>query len=175
PLRTDQPSGRRDRGVRRLARPRRGARRARLRAGAPHELSSRRRPAMTAIHPRLGLPSLGRRFKGALIEPGAAGWDAASQAFNLTVKQEPDLVAVPADAEDVSTLVCFANTNGLQLAPQRTGHNAEPLGELDGVILVRTDALQGVRIDADRRIARVGAGSKWENVVPQASELGLAA
>jgi FAD/FMN-containing dehydrogenase len=130
---------------------------------------------MTAIETRLGLPALRKRFKGALLEPGAAGWDAAAQAFNLTVKQEPDLVAVPADAADVSTLVSFARANGLQLAPQRTGHNAEPLGALDGVILVKTDALQGVRIDAKKRIARVAAGAKWENVVPQASELGLAA
>ena len=39
--------------------------------------------------------------------------------------------------------------NGLQVAPQRTGHNAEPLGAMDDVILVRTDRLQGVEIDVE--------------------------
>jgi FAD/FMN-containing dehydrogenase len=63
----------------------------------------------------------------------------------------------------------------MQIAPQRTGHNAEPLGSLDRVILLKTDRLQGVEIDAERRIARVGAGVKWEDVLPLASELGLAA
>jgi FAD/FMN-containing dehydrogenase len=43
------------------------------------------------------------------------------------------------------------------------------------VILLRTDRLRGVEIDPERRIARVLAGSRWEEVVPAASELGLAA
>ena len=69
----------------------------------------------------------------------------------------------------------FARAHGMQLAPQRTGHNAAPLGSLDHVILLRTDRLRGVEIDPERRVARVLAGSRWEDVVPAASELGLAA
>ncbi len=42
-------------------------------------------------------------------------------------------------------------------------------------MLVRTEGLTGVEIDADRRSARVGAGVLWGELVPQASELGLAA
>jgi hypothetical protein len=61
------------------------------------------------------------------------------------------------------------------VAPQRTGHNAKPLGPLDDVVLVRTDALQGVEIDAKRRVARVRAGSRWADVMPPTSRLGLAA
>ena len=119
--------------------------------------------------------SLQKRFKGALVEPGEPGWDAATQAFNTAFVQEPEFVAVPADERDVVTIVEYARANGLQVAPQRTGHNAEPLGAMDDVILVKTDALQGVELDADRRIGRVRSGAKWGNVVPAASELGLAA
>lgn len=121
------------------------------------------------------IQTLRARFKGAVIEPGGTGWDAATQAYNLTVAQEPAFVAVPADEQDVIEIVTFARVHGLQVAPQRTGHNAEPIGAMDDVILVRTDALRGVEIDVDRRIARVRSGSKWEDVVPRASELGLAA
>jgi FAD/FMN-containing dehydrogenase len=119
--------------------------------------------------------TLRHRLTGTVIEPGQPGWDAATQAFNLTLVQEPALVAIPTDERDVIAIVDFARDHGMQVAPQRTGHNAEPLGALDDVILVRTDALQGVEIDAERRIARVGSGSKWEDVLPQASALGLAA
>jgi FAD/FMN-containing dehydrogenase len=133
----------------------------------PYESS--RAPAAPALR------SLRTRLKGAVIEPGRDGWDAAAQAFNLTVVQQPALVALPADAADVIEIVDFARANGMQVAAQRTGHNAEPLGALDDVILVKTDNLKGVEIDADRRIARVGAGSKWADVVPPASDLGLAA
>ena len=112
---------------------------------------------------------------GTVAEPGDAEWRDATQAFNLAFRQQPALVALPDDADDVVAIIRFAAENGMQVAPQRTGHNAEPLGDMDGVILVRTDLLRGVEIDAARRVARVGAGCKWEEVVPLASELGLAA
>ena len=112
--------------------------------------------------PAPALRSLRRRFKGALVEPGGNGWGAATQAFNLTVTQEPAIAALPQDVEDVVALVEFARANGLQLTAQRTGHNAEPLGSLDETILVKTDAMQGVEIDVERKIARVAAGVKWE-------------
>jgi FAD/FMN-containing dehydrogenase len=119
--------------------------------------------------------SLQKRVRGSIIAPGEPGWDAATQAYNLAFTQTPELVALPESSRDVAEIVRFARARGLQVAPQRTGHNAEPLGDMDGVILLRTDRLRGVQIDADRRIAHVRSGSKWADVVPQASELGLAA
>ena len=130
---------------------------------------------MTTIQTSTTLQTLRRSLKGAVIEPDGSGWDAATQAFNLAFTQRPELVAVPADEQDVVTIVEFARANGLQVAPQRTGHNAEPLGAMDGVILVKTDELRGVEIDVERRVARVRSGSKWAEVVPRASDLGLAA
>jgi hypothetical protein len=130
---------------------------------------------MTLLETDLALESLRKRFTGEVIERGGAGWDAATQAYNLSFTQEPALVALPADEQDVIAIVDFAREQGLQLAPQRTGHNAEPLGAMDDVILVKTDRLRGVEINVERRIARVRSGSKWEDVVPRASELGLAA
>jgi FAD/FMN-containing dehydrogenase len=84
-------------------------------------------------------------------------------------------VALPETDRDVAAVVEFARCHGLRIAAQRTGHNADPLGPLGGTILLRTDRLQGVTIDAGRRIARVRAGAKWADVVPEASALGLAA
>lgn len=118
---------------------------------------------------------LGARIKGAVIAAGDERWDEARLAYNLLVDQRPALVAQPLDEQDVAAIVRYAAANDLQVAAQRTGHNAAPLGSLDDVILVRTDAMQGVEIDAAARSARVRAGAKWANVVPRASELGLAA
>ena len=131
---------------------------------------------MTAIHPHSPVESLQRRLLGAVIEPDTAGWDEATQAFNTHFTQTPALVAIPADVNDVVAIVEFARANGLQVAAQRTGHNAEPFGSsMDDLILVKTDLLQGVEIDVAGRRARVASGTKWGQVVPQASELGLAA
>jgi FAD/FMN-containing dehydrogenase len=127
------------------------------------------------VAPVPALRSLRKKFKGAVIEPGRAGWEGATQAYNTAFVQEPALVALPTDAQDVSTIVRFAAEHELQVAAQRTGHNAEPLGTMDDVVLVKTDGLKGVEIDVNRRVARVASGSKWRDVVPKASELGLAA
>jgi hypothetical protein len=119
--------------------------------------------------------ALRRRVRGAVVRPGDGGWDDARRAYNLAIEQEPVAVVFPVDATDVASVVAVARKQGLRVAPQRTGHNAAPLGPLDDTILLKTDALHSVEIDAAARRARVGAGVKWEHVVPRASELGLAA
>jgi FAD/FMN-containing dehydrogenase len=118
---------------------------------------------------------LDSRLDGRVVTSLDADWDAARQAYNLAVDQHPAAVAFPEDEDDVASVVRFARKHGLRVAAQRSGHNAAPLRSLEQTILVKTDALQGVEIDAGARRARVRAGAKWENVVPQASELGLAA
>jgi FAD/FMN-containing dehydrogenase len=118
---------------------------------------------------------LGDRLTGSVAYPDDLSFDDARQAYNLTIDQRPFAVAFPEDERDVQEIVHYAATHGLRIAAQRTGHNAGPLGSLEGTILLKTDRLDLVEIDAGARLARVGAGVKWESVVPRASELGLAA
>jgi UDP-N-acetylenolpyruvoylglucosamine reductase len=106
--------------------------------------------------------------------PGDPGYDAARACFNITVDQRPAAIVEPRGAEEVATIVRFAAAEGLRVAPQRTGHNAAPMGPLEESILLKTNRLDRVCIDAPARRARVGAGTRWEDVVPAASELGLA-
>jgi hypothetical protein len=110
-----------------------------------------------------------------LVRPGDPDWDIARQGFNLLVDQQPVAVAFPTDEREVAAVVRYARSEGLRVAPQATGHNAGPLGPLAGTLLLNTSKLTGVEIDAPARIVRAGAGAKWEDVIPQLSELGLAA
>ena len=128
---------------------------------------------MTMIDP--GTAALRDLCGGAVALPGDDGYDAARQAFNLAVDQRPAAVAYPADASEVAEVVRAARAAGLRVAPQATGHNAGPLGDLSGTVLVKTSGMGGVAIDAERRIARVGAGALWEDVVDAAAPHGLIA
>ena len=112
---------------------------------------------------------------GTVLVAGDDGFDAARQAFNLLVDQRPVAVALPTDEREVAAVVRAARRQGLQIAAQCTGHNAAPLGSLHDTVLINTSRLTGVRIDASARTVRAGAATKWEDVVPQLSELGLAA
>ncbi len=119
--------------------------------------------------------ALRRLIGGTVIGPEEAGYDAERSGFNAHVDQRPALIAVPNNAEDVRAVVRYAAANGMRVAPQRTGHNMNPLGPLDETILLKTSRLDRVEIDARSRCARVGSGARWGDVVPQASPLGLAA
>src|SRR4051812_20250311 len=92
-----------------------------------HELPTYPRSYAMTLIAHDPLQTLRRRLSGTILEPGAAAWESAAQAYNLTVVQQPALIALPADARDVVAIVEFARENGYQVAPQRTGHNAEPL------------------------------------------------
>jgi FAD/FMN-containing dehydrogenase len=110
-----------------------------------------------------------------VLQPGSDAYAEGSAAFNVLLKQAPAGVVTPADAAACVAAVEYAKAEGLRIAAQCTAHSAEPLGDLAGSLLVRTGAMNSVEIDAERRIARVGAGALWGDLVPQASELGLAA
>ena len=116
------------------------------------------------------------RLHGQVLTDADEGFDAARQTFNLLNDQRPAAVVRVASADDVAETVRYAATRGLRVAPQGTGHNAGPMiDDLEDALLVRTDALQEVKIDVAARRARVGSGVRWSAVAPQASDAGLAA
>ncbi len=112
---------------------------------------------------------------GAVHLPGDPGYDAARMPWNVTVQQHPAAVAYPADADEVVEVVRVAAAAGLRVAPQGTGHNAGPLGDLSDAVLVRTSAMREVTVDPTSRTARVGAGALWIDVVEAVAPYGLAA
>ena len=110
-----------------------------------------------------------------VLARGSDGYEANRGAFNVLLSQDPAGIVTPRDARDVAEAIAYAKAEGLRISAQRTGHSAEPLGDLSGTLLLRTAAMNGVSIDADRRIARVGCGVLWGDLVPQASDMGFAA
>lgn len=118
---------------------------------------------------------LSARMTGRVVAPADPDWDAARRVFNLAMDLRPAAVVLPRGVDDAIAAVEYAAANGLRIAPQATGHNADALGSLEDVLLVDVRELQEVSIDAGARRVRVGAGVKWERVVPELSDLGLAA
>ena len=109
-----------------------------------------------------------------MLAPGDEGWDEARQAWNLVADQRPAAVAYAASANDVAAVVDFARERGLRVAPQGTGHAATALESLDDVILLRTERMRDVTVDAGARRARVAAGALSCDLADAAGEHGLA-
>ena len=106
-----------------------------------------------------------------MIAPGDASFGDARLPWNRAVVQQPTAVVHPADADDCVALVAAARSAGLPVALQPTGHGATRA--VDGCLLVRPDALDEVRVDADAGVARVGAGVRWGTLLAALDGTGL--
>ena len=129
----------------------------------------------TTRHTALDAVAALRERVGEVVAPGDLTWDQARQAWNLAADQRPAAVVYPRDAGEVAATLAVARHHRLRVAPQGTGHNAAPLGDLRDAVLLRTDRMRDVLIDPLTRIARVGAGVLWEEVTAPAGEHGLIA
>ena len=95
---------------------------------------------------------------GRVATPSDSDWDQARQTWNLAADQKPSSVAFVESADDVAEVIRFAGRHGLGVTGQGTGHGAVALGPLDEVIVIKTERMRGIEIDADARTARVEAG-----------------
>ncbi len=122
------------------------------------------------------IDSLRARLAGDYVTPQDASWDEARLAWNLAVDQRPAAVALPESAADIAEIVRYARANGLRVAAQGTGHNASPLAGdgLEHTVLVKTQRMRDVQIDAAAHVARAAAGALWADVTYPAGEHGLA-
>jgi FAD/FMN-containing dehydrogenase len=111
-------------------------------------------------------------FRGPIQLPGDEGYDAARATWAGGIEQFPAVVAEALDAADVRAAVLAARAHRMPLAVQGTGHGTYV--ECDGGLLLRTSGLDAVHIDPERRIARVGAGAVWGQVIAAAEPFGLA-
>jgi FAD/FMN-containing dehydrogenase len=126
------------------------------------------------LTPARAVPATDHRLGSLVVGRSDANWDEARRPWNLAHDQRPAFVAFPETADDVVAIVEHARRNGLRVAPQGTGHNAGPLGDLHDTILLSTSRMRGVEIDVETRRARVAAGTLWLEVTEPASAHGLA-
>ncbi|MGZ8694227.1 MAG: FAD-binding oxidoreductase [Gaiellaceae bacterium] len=114
------------------------------------------------------------RSRMAVSVPDDADWNTSRLAWNRAHDQQPLAVVFPETAEDVAAAVDFAREQGVRITAQATGHFAVTLAPLDEAILVKTERMRGVEIDAGAGRARTGAGAQWGEVAQPAAEHGLA-
>jgi FAD/FMN-containing dehydrogenase len=128
--------------------------------------------ALTTTATSAPVGELLRTFGGPIHLPGDETYDAQRAALNPAFDSRPAVVAEAMTPTDVRTAVEVARTHGLPFAVQSTGHGT--FVPSDGGLLVKTSRLAQVLVDPDRRIARVGPGARWSEVIAAAAPFGLA-
>lgn len=107
--------------------------------------------------------------------PGTPEYDGATGVFNLAAPARPDLAVTARTVAEVRAAVREADERDLPVRVHTTGHASGARPPVTGGVLLRTRLEGGVEVDAERRVARVPAGTTWGEVVAAAAPHGLAA
>jgi FAD/FMN-containing dehydrogenase len=125
----------------------------------------------TASLHELAARRLRRGFAGPIHLAGDE-YDAQRATWGGGIDQRPALVAEAETPADVRAAVATAQEHALPFAVQATGHGTHV--PADGGLLLKTGAMAEVLVDPDRRIARVGPGARWGDVIAASAPFGLA-
>jgi FAD/FMN-containing dehydrogenase len=105
--------------------------------------------------------------------PGDGEYDTERAGFQRAVEHRPALIVGATGPGDVQEAVRLAAGQSRPVAVKATGHGVT-VGADDSAVLITTDRMTGVRIDAERRTAHIEAGVRWGQVIEQAAAHGLA-
>jgi len=112
------------------------------------------------------------------IRPGEAAYDAARERVTwnkrLDKARSPDAIIACRSADDVAAAIRFAAAEDLTVSPRGSGHHYEAAALRDGGLLVDLGGLDFIEVDAERRIARVGAGVRGDALGAKLAESGFA-
>jgi FAD/FMN-containing dehydrogenase len=120
------------------------------------------------------LEELRPSFRGELLLPGAPGYDDARTVWNGAIDRRPSLIARCTGTRDVIEAVRFARGRDVLVSVRGGGHNIAGLAVWDGAMLIDLSLLKGVRVDPDRRTARVQSGLVWGEYDHETQAFGLA-
>src|SRR4249920_3818359 len=113
-------------------------------------------------------------FRGRLISADHADYNIARAVWNGAIDRRPRLIARCSGTADVVAAVRFARDHDLEIAIRGGGHNVAGTAVCDDGIVIDLSAMRAVRVDPERRTARVEGGALWGDVDYAAQARGLA-
>lgn len=116
--------------------------------------------------------ALRRSVQGPVLTPQDPDFAAEVATFNLAIVHTPQVVVGASSPADVAAAVTWASRHQLPIAVQGAGHGA--VSAVRDALLVSTSRLSDVTVDPERRVAHVGAGARWADVLTAAAPHGLA-
>lgn len=117
---------------------------------------------------------LRKHVRGAVIEPGDAGYPDACRVYNAMIHKRPRLIVRCVDAADVICCVHFARENRLLLAIRCGGHNGGGLGTCDDGLVIDLASIKYTRVDPAELTVTAGGGCTWGDIDHATHAFGLA-
>ena len=120
------------------------------------------------------MAAFAQAFEGLAILPGDPDYEQARVVWNGVFDRYPACVARCGSVKDVVTALRFAREHELAIAVRGGGHSAAGFSTCDGGMVVDLRPIQGVSVDAGRRVAHVGGGAHLSQLDGATQSFGLA-
>lgn len=113
-------------------------------------------------------------FRGSIVTPADDGYDEARAVENLHIDRRPGMIIRCAGVADVMDAVTMARQRDFLIAVRGGGHHVAGHGTVDGGLVVDLSRMNGVWVDARRRLVHIQGGATWGDVDRETQAFGLA-
>src|SRR5947199_1850297 len=113
-------------------------------------------------------------FRGPVLRPGDPDYDVHRKIWNGSFDKHPAVIVRCAGVADVIAAVKFGRESGLPVAVRSGGHSFPGLSVADDALMIDLAPMKGVRVDPDKRTARVQAGVLLGELDRETQAFGLA-
>ena len=113
-------------------------------------------------------------LRGYVVGPGDPSYDTDRKIWNGSFDRRPAAIFRCLGVSDVIAGVKFGRTSGLPVAVRSGGHSFPGLSMADGALVIDLSLMKGVRVDPERRTARVQAGVLLGDLDRETQAFGLA-
>jgi FAD/FMN-containing dehydrogenase len=113
-------------------------------------------------------------FRGYVVRPGDQSYDTDRGIWNGSFDRHPAMIIRCAGVSDVIAAVKFGRASGLPVAVRSGGHSFPGFSMADDALVIDLSLMKGVRVDPERRTARVQAGVLLGDLDRETQAFGLA-
>ncbi|HVD19284.1 MAG TPA: FAD-binding oxidoreductase [Propionibacteriaceae bacterium] len=113
-------------------------------------------------------------LRGRVVGPGDLSYDTDRKIWNGSFDRHPAVIIRCAGVSDVIAAVKFGWASGLPVAVRSGGHSFPGFSMADDALVIDLSLMKGVRVDPDRRTARVQAGVLLGDLDRETQAFGLA-
>ena len=109
----------------------------------------------------MDLTALRSHFRGEILTPRSAGYEAARKIWNGMIDRRPGAVARCTGPEDVAAAVRFAADQDIYPAIRGGGHNVAGLAMVDDGLVIDLSPMKSIAVDAAKLTATAQTGLTW--------------
>src|SRR5947209_4912768 len=113
-------------------------------------------------------------FRGVVLRPGDPDYDGHRKSWNGSFDKHPAAIVRCAGVADVIAAVKHGRESGLPVAVRSGGHSFPGLSVADDALMIDLSPMKGVRVDPEKRTARVQAGVLLGELDRETQAFGLA-